>query len=91
MLVLAEILAALLAATTQAAVPGLCTAPASEHVGEPGGYLAAELDIGDVNGTAYWHLVDKIMCWSQRKFLRTLPMPLAGCYRSNQRFRSMSR
>lgn len=56
MLVLAEILTALLAATTQAAVPGLCTAPAAEYVGEPGCYLAAELDIGDVNSTAYWHL-----------------------------------
>lgn len=56
MVVLAEIFAALLAVTTQAAVPGLCTAPAAEHVGEPGCYLAAELDIGDADGSVYWHL-----------------------------------
>lgn len=57
MIALAQILATLLAATTQAAVPGLCSAPAADHVGEPGCYLSAELDIADLHGPAYWHLL----------------------------------
>lgn len=39
-----------------AAVPGQCTAPASEHVGEPGCYLSAELDVKAPKGELYWHI-----------------------------------
>lgn len=56
MAVLAEILAALLALAPSNAVPGLCTAPAAEHVGEAGCYLSAELDLADAPGQVYWHL-----------------------------------
>ena len=38
------------------AVPGQCTAPASEHVGEPGCYLSAETEIKAANGELYWHI-----------------------------------
>jgi len=51
------LLAVLLATTAaEAPVPGLCTAPASEHVGKPGCYLSAELDIEAPNGEIYWHI-----------------------------------
>jgi hypothetical protein len=52
-LLLAALLATHLAGT---AVPGQCTAPASEHVGEPGCYLSAEADIKAANGQIYWHI-----------------------------------
>lgn len=52
-LLLAALLATHLAGT---AVPGQCTAPASEHVGELGCYLSAEADIKAANGQIYWHI-----------------------------------
>lgn len=51
------LLAALLATQTAGnAVPGQCTAPASEHVGKPGCYLSAEIDIEAPSGEFYWHI-----------------------------------
>lgn len=37
-------------------VPGLCTAPAAEHRGQPGCYLAAELEFVAPRGEVYWHM-----------------------------------
>jgi quercetin dioxygenase-like cupin family protein len=51
------LLAVLLATQTAGnAVPGQCTAHASEHVGEPGCYLSAEFDIEAPSGELYWHI-----------------------------------
>lgn len=36
--------------------PGQCTAPASEHMGEPGCYLSAEVDIEAPGGELYWRI-----------------------------------
>ena len=41
---------------TSAPVPGQCTEPASAHVGKPGCYLSAELDLVAPAGTVYWHV-----------------------------------
>ena len=53
-----SLLLAVLLATHGAgsAVPGQCTAPASEHVGEPGCYLSAEVEIEAPKGELYWHI-----------------------------------
>ena len=50
------LLAALLATHAATAVPGQCTAPARDHVGEPGCYLSAEIEIEAPNGELYWHI-----------------------------------
>jgi len=42
--------------TTGNAGPGQCAAPASEHTGEPGCYLSAEVDIEAPGGELYWHI-----------------------------------
>lgn len=50
--------ALLLGAQDPAAVPGLCSAPAAEHVGQPGCYLSAELAIEAGSEPVYWHIVE---------------------------------
>ena len=37
-------------------VPGLCTEAATAHVGEPGCYLSAEIDLAGAGATLHWHL-----------------------------------
>jgi quercetin dioxygenase-like cupin family protein len=54
-----------------AAVPGQCTAPASEHVGEPGCNLSAELDIQAPRGELYWHIDARVAATQARQAVAT--------------------
>lgn len=56
MTAIAGVLGMMLAAANTAPVPGQCTAPAAEHVGEPGCYLSADVDIATAPAQVYWHL-----------------------------------
>jgi len=53
---LAFLIAGLAAQAAVPAVPGACAAPASEHRGEPGCYLTAELAIRSAPSQLYWHI-----------------------------------
>lgn len=52
------IIAMLAAAAIVALVPGGCTALASEHVNEGGGYMLSEMCATDLPSQVYWHVVE---------------------------------
>ena len=56
MSLLLAVLFAAAAADVVPPVPGQCTAPASLHMGKPGCYLSAELDISAPSEEIYWHV-----------------------------------
>ena len=56
--VLTMVFSLLALAAPEAPVPGLCTAPAAEHVGEPGCYLSAELDLSSTAPVTHWHVFE---------------------------------
>ncbi|SOB86490.1 hypothetical protein SAMN06297144_1595 [Sphingomonas guangdongensis] len=47
----------LIAAQQVPAVPGGCSEPADQHVGEPGCFLTTEVRLGPASSTLYWHII----------------------------------